>query len=163
MYCVQVVRNPRRVLFSRRKRSTPDDLGRARPIETAKIAVYWMLRQLTFDAIRRRYGKEQSFVVYERLMQDANSALRTACRLLGEHELAGELRPWVPLQVPEVHGPDRSSIQKFKPTQVVLSVDNRWRIELHPFDRVLMTFLTFPLLRRYGYPIRMRGGSRRDK
>ncbi len=164
VYCVQIVRDPRRVLFSRRKRSAPDDPGRARPIETAKVAVFWMLRHLTFDAIRRRYGKERSFVVvYERLMEDPNPALRTACRLLGEHEPAGELQPGVPLPMPEVHGPDGSSKQRFKPTQVVLREDDRWRNELHQFDRVLMTFLTFPLLRRYGYPIRTKGASRRDK
>ena len=65
--------------------------------------------------------------------------------------------------IPEVHGPDGSSRQKFTPTQVVLRVDNRWRSELHPFDRVLMTFLTFPFLRRYGYPIRTKGASRREQ
>ena len=162
VYCVQIVRDPRGVLFSIRKRSTPDDPGRARPLETAKTAVYWMLRQLTFDAIRRRYGKERSFlVVSERLMGDPNPALRTACRLLGEHEPAGELQPGVPLPMPEVHGPDGSG--RFTPTQVVLRMDNRWRSELHPFDRVLMTFLTFPLLRRYGYPIRTKGASLCDK
>ncbi len=162
VYCVQIVRDPRGVLFSRRKRSTPDDPGRARPFETAKTAVYWMLRQLTFDTIRRRYGKERSFVVvYERLMEDPNPALRTACRLLGEQEPAGELQLGVPLSMPEVHGPDGSG--RFTPTQVVLRVDNRWRSELHPFDRVLMTFLTFPLLLRYGYPIRPKVEAGCDK
>jgi len=131
-------------------------------METAKIAVYWMLRQLTFDAIRRRYGKERSFVViYKRLMEDPNPALRTACRLLGELEPADELQPRVPLPMPEVYGPDGSG--RFTPTQVVLRVNNRWRSELHPFDRVLMTFLTSPLLRRYGYPIRTKRASRCDK
>ena len=162
VYCVQIVRDPRGVLFSMRKRSSPDDPGRARPIETATTAVYWMLRQLTFDAIRRRYGKERSFVVvYERLMEDPNPALRNICRLLGEHEPTGELQPGVPLTMPEVHGPDGSG--RFTPTQVVLKVDNRWRSELHPVDRLLMTFLTFPLLRRYGYPILTNRASRGDK
>lgn len=164
VYCVQIVRDPRGVLFSHRKRSTPDDLGRPRPIDTAKIAVYWMLRQLTFDAIRRRYGKERSFVVtYEQLMEDPNPALRSVCRLLGEHEPAGKLQPGVPLSMSEVHGPDGSSLRRFTPTQVVLKVDSRWRSELHPFDRFLMTFLTFPLLRRYGYPIRTKRALRSDK
>ena len=164
VYCVQIVRDPRGVLFSQRKRSTPDDPGRARPIETAKTALYWMLRQLTFDAIRRRYGKKRSFIViYERLMEDPNPALRTACRLLGEPEPAAELQPGIPLPMAEVHGPDGSSKQRFKPTQVVLREDNRWQSELHPFDRVLMTFLTFPFLLRYGYSIRTKGASRRDK
>jgi hypothetical protein len=152
-YCVQIVRDPRGVLFSRRKRSSPDRPGRVRPSETIRTAIYWMLRQLTFDAIRRRYGEERSLLVlYEQLMKDPQPVLSAACRMLGEGEPEGELRTRVPLAMPEVHGPDGNG--RFTPTEVVLREDNRWRSELHPFDRVLMTLLTFPFLRRYGYSIR---------
>ena len=164
VYCVQIVRDPRGVLYSRRKRSMPDDPSRVRPLETVHIAVYWMLRQLTYDAIRRRYGKNRSFVViYERLMKDPNPALRAVCHLLGEQEPAGELQPGRPFPMAEVHGPDGGSRQRFKPTEVVLREDNRWQSALHPFDRVLMTILTFPFILRYGYPIRPKGASKRAK
>lgn len=163
-YCVQIVRDPRGVLFSHRKRSTPGAMRQSGPIKTARMAVYWTLRQLTFDAIRRRYGKERSFVVvYERLMENPNLALRTACRLLGQPEPTGELLPGVPLAVPEVHGPDGSSLQRFQSTQVVLREDDQWQNELHPFDRVQMTLLTLPLLLRYGYPIRAKRAARSDQ
>jgi hypothetical protein len=151
-YCVQIVRDPRGVLFSRRKRSSRDDPARARPLEAVETAVYWMLRHLTFDAIRRRYGRERSFVVvYERLMEDPNPALRAACRLLGAREPERPLRAGLPIPMPEVHGPDGNG--RFTPTQVVLREDDRWRSELHPLDRALVTLLTLPLLLRYGYPI----------
>ena len=39
-------------------------------------------------------------------------------------------------------------------TEVVLQLDTRWQQELSPVDRFLVTLLTYPLLRRYGYPIR---------
>lgn len=159
-YSVQIVRDPRGVLFSARKRSSPDDPGRSRPLETVRIAVYWMLRQFTFDAIRRRYGDDRSLlVIYEELMKDPNPALRAACRMLGEPEPDVELEAGVPFRVPEVHGPDGSALRRFVSTEIVLREDDRWRSELHSFDRVLMTLLTFPLLRRYGYPIRTAGNS----
>ena len=162
-YCVQIVRDPRGVLFYARKRSSPDDPGRFRPVETAKVAAYWTLRQLTFDALRRRYGDERSLVViYERLMENPNLALADACRMLGEPEPAGDLQSGVPFQVPEVHGPDGSSVQRFVTTEVVLRVDDRWLSDLHSADRAMMTFLTYPLLRRYGYPIRTGGSGRRE-
>lgn len=157
VYCVHIVRDPRGVLFSFRKRSSPDDPGQFRPIETMKTAVYWVLRQLTFDAIRRRYGKERSLlVIYEQLMENPNLALRSACRLLKEDEPTEELQPGIPLEMPLVHGPDGSSKQRFKPTQVVLREDDRWRSALHPIDRILMTILTLPFLLRYGYPIQVK-------
>jgi hypothetical protein len=159
-YSVQIVRDPRGVLFSARKRSSPDNPGRSRPLETARIAVYWVLRQFTFDAVRRKYGADRSLlVIYEELMRDPNPALHAACRMLGEPEPDVELEAGVPFRVPEVHGPDGSSVQRFVSTEVVLREDDRWRSELHPFDRGLMTFLTYPLLRRYGYPIRIAGNS----
>jgi len=156
VYSVQIVRDPRGVLFSARKRSSPDDPTRFRPFETMRVAVYWMLRQFTFNEVRRRYGDERSLlVIYEELMEDPNPALRAACRMLGEPVPEVELESGVPMTVPEVHGPDGSSLRRFVTTEVVLRVDDRWRTDLHPFDRALMTFLTFPLLRRYGYPIRI--------
>jgi len=158
-YSVQIVRDPRGVLFSRRKRFSPDP-ARARPIETMRTAVYWVLRQFTFDAVRRKYGDDRSLLVmYEELMKDPNPALRAACRMLGEPAPDVELEAGVPFRVREVHGPDGSSVQRFVSTEVVLREDDRWRSELHRFDRGLMTFLTFPLLRRYGYPIRTAGDS----
>jgi hypothetical protein len=155
-YSVHIVRDPRGVLFSRRKRYSSDNPGRSRPIETARVAVYWMLRQFTFDAIRRRYGEDRSLlVIYEELMADPNRALRGACRMLDVPEPDVEIQPGRPTTVPAVHGPDGSRLRRFVTTEVVLRVDDRWRTDLHPFDRALMTFLTFPLLRRYGYPIRI--------
>ena len=91
-----------------------------------------------------------------------NLALAVACSMLGEPEPAGDLQSGVPFRVPEVHGPDGSSVQRFVTTEVVLRVDDRWIGDLHPADRALMTFLTYPLLRRYGYPIRAGGSQRRD-
>ena len=94
-YSVQIVRDPRGVLFSARKRSSPDNPGRSRPLETARIAVYWVLRQFTFDAIRRKYGADRSLlVIYEELMKDPNPALHAACRMLGEPEPDVELHPY---------------------------------------------------------------------
>ncbi len=160
VYCAHIVRDPRGVLFSRRKRSAPEDPARANPLEAVKTAVYWMLRHLTFDAIRRRYGPERSFVIiYEHLVEDPNPALRTACRLLGVAEPAGQLRSGVPVSVPEVHGPDGSTLRRFASTEVVLKEDDRWRSDLHPLDRALVTLLTFPMLLRYGYRIRTKRPS----
>ena len=121
-----------------------------------RVAFYWATRQITFDAVRRRYGADRSLmVIYEELVKDPMPTLRAACRMLGEPVPEVQLESGVPTTVPEVHGPDGSSLRRFVTTEVVLRVDDRWKRDLHPFDRTLMTLLTFPLLRRYGYPIRV--------
>ena len=155
-YAVHIVRDPRGVLYSRRKRFSADDPGKSLPLETMRVAFYWATRQITFDAVRRRYGADRSLmVIYEELVKDPMPTLRAACRMLGEPVPEVQLESGVPTTVPEVHGPDGSSLRRFVTTEVVLRVDDRWKRDLHPFDRTLMTLLTFPLLRRYGYPIRV--------
>ncbi len=155
-YSAHIVRDPRGVLFSARKRSSADDPGRWRPLETLKVGLYWSMRQFTFDAVRRRYGADRSLlVIYEELMEDPNPVLRAACHMLEVPEPEIELETGVPIRVPEVHGPDGSSVLRFASTEVVLRVDDRWKRDLHWLDRALMVALTWPLLRRYGYPIRV--------
>lgn len=152
VYCAQIVRDPRGVLFSIRRRAHPENSAGTFPLEAARIAVYWALRQVTFDALRRRYGPERSFmVVYEELMRDPDPVLRTASRSLDLPVPEERVAIGVPLHMPEVHGPDGSG--RFTPTEVVLREATRWERELSLLDRIIVSLITFPWLLRYGYPI----------
>jgi len=163
-YCVQIVRDPRGVAFSRRKRRTPHDLDRARPRDTAKTAAYWAMHHLSFEAIRRRYGRERALLVrYEDFVDAPSGIVGAVARLVGAGPPPSDLPVGVPIELPVSHEPDTTST-KFSAPQVVLRPDARWEKELHPADRFLATLLTYPLLRRYGYPVRARprierGGS----
>ena len=153
-YCIQIVRDPRGVAFSRRKRRAPEELNHASPTETAKTALYWLMQHLSFEAIRRRYGRERSLLVrYEDFIDAPGAVVGAVARLVGAAPPASDLPVGVPLELPVSHEPDTAST-KFSAAQVVLRPDVRWEKELHPVDRFLVTLLTYPLLRRYGYPMR---------
>jgi hypothetical protein len=112
-------------------------------------------KHLTNEALRRRYGPDRSIVLhYERLIEDPRSVVEEVAKSVGLAAPAIELSPGVPIEVPEVHGPDGSKRRRFVPTQIVLRLDTRWQAELDPVDRFLVTAVTFPLLLRYGYPLR---------
>ncbi|HJS59199.1 MAG TPA: sulfotransferase [Vicinamibacteria bacterium] len=154
MFCVQIVRDPRGVAFSRRKRRAPDEPTRAAPVETARTAGYWIMQHLSFEAVRRRYGRERALLVrYEDFIDAPGAVVGAVARLVGTAPPASELSVGVPIALPVSHEPDTTST-KFSAPQVVLRPDSRWEKELHALDRSMVTLLTYPLLRRYGYPMR---------
>jgi hypothetical protein len=156
-HCVQVVRDPRGVVYSRRKRTTPGEASRPRPLASLRTALHWVVTQMAAEAVRRRYGPERSVLVrYEEFADDPTPVLRTVARLVGVR--ASEPVPvGQAIEVGVGHGPDGNG--RFKDPYVVLRRDDAWRTELHPLDRTLITLVTYPLLRRYGVRVRVRGSS----
>jgi hypothetical protein len=160
-YCIQIVRDPRGVAFSRRKRRTPEEPGRAGLRDAANTAGYWLMHHLSFEAVRRRYGQERALLVrYEDFVADPGATVAAVARLAGATPPAASPLPvGEPIALPVSHEPDTTST-KFSAPQVSLRPDSRWETELHAVDRWLLTLLTYPLLRRYRYPVR--GQQRAD-
>ena len=120
-----------------------------------RASVRWVAKHLTNEAIRRRYGADRSILLrYEQLIEDPRGTVEAVAKLVGQPSPVVDLARGVRIRVPEVHGPDGSKRQRFVTNEVVLRLDTRWQQELHLVDRFLVTLLTYPLLRRYGYPIR---------
>jgi len=163
-YCVEIIRDPRGVVFSRRrrrarrKRRAPEDPTRSRPLDTIATTAFWTLSHLASEAVRRKYGPERSLVVrYEELVDAPDESIKALARLVGVSAPTMDVSPGVPIDLPMAHGPDGNG--RFHATQLVLKLDDQWKKELHPIDRFLTTVFAYPLLRRSGYPIRMRPGS----
>ena len=155
-YCMQIVRDPRGVVFSRRKRTDPNEPTRPGPKETLHTALYWVMQHLAFEAIRRRYGRERALLVrYEDFIDAPGAVVKAVSQLVGAPPPRSDLPVGEPIELPVSHEPDTSGT-KFSAPNVVLKPDSRWEMELHPGDRFLVTLLTYPLLRRYGYAIRPR-------
>jgi hypothetical protein len=152
-YVVQILRDPRGVALSLQNAAGHTRLGPH--VLAVRAAVRWVAKHLTNEAIRRRYGPDRSIVLrYEHLIEDPRGTVEAVAKLVGQPSPVVDLAPGVPITVPEVHGPDGSKRRRFVTNEVVLKLDTRWQRELHPVDRFLVTLVTYPLLRRYGYPIR---------
>jgi len=155
-YVVQILRDPRGVAFSLQNHAT-GRTGLGKHAVAVRGAMRWVAKHLTNEAIRRRYGAERSILLrYEQLIGDPRGTIDAVAKLVGLPSPVMDFAPGVPIRVPEVHGPDGSKRRRFVPTEIVLRLDSRWQRELDPIDRFLVTVLTYPLLRRYGYPIRTR-------
>jgi Sulfotransferase family len=157
---VQLIRDPRGVVFSLLTHTAADAGPLRRRMVAIRGAARWVAKHLTNEALLRRYGPGRSVVVpYERLIEDPRSVVDEVAKVVGLPSPAIELAPGVPIPVPEVHGPEGSLRRRFETSEVVLRLDTRWQQELEPIDRVIVTALTLPLLLRYRYPVRT-GGTR---
>ena len=149
-YCLHVVRDPRGVLHTRRilaghSASSP------RPIESIRTAVYWSLVHYTATAVMGTYAEGRSMrITYESFADDPQRSLEVLARFVGTSPPSPELRRGEPFDVPVAHGPDGHGGSQA--AQLVLTRDDAWRRELNVLDRFLATVVTYPLLKRFGYP-----------
>ncbi len=161
VYCVQMVRDPRGVVFSFQQHASKTR-GLGARLMAARASLLWLAKHVAGEAIRRRYGPERSLLVrYERFVDDPRATVDAVARMVGEPSPAVALSSGIPIAVPEAHGPDGSRWLRFVGREVTLVFDDRWQRQLAPIDRFLVTLMTFPLLIRYGYPVRTRpaGGA----
>jgi hypothetical protein len=156
-YCVHVVRDPRGVVLSRRRDLA--DPTRSRPWNAARTAGYWTLAHLTAEAISRRYGDRHRLVRYEGFVDHPSRTLEEVARMVGSSVPQIRVESGVPIRVQPAHGPDGHG--RFATEEVVLRPDERWLEMLSTPDRNATALVTFPLLRRYDYPIRTDGLPRR--
>ena len=152
-YCAQVVRDPRGVVYSRRKRTTPGAVSRPRPFATIRTTLHWVVTHLAAEAVRRRYGGSRSIMIrYEDFADDPGPVMAAVAKLIGLRP-PGSVDAGTPIEVGIGHGPDGNG--RFSATRVVVRRDDAWATELHPVDRALTTLIAYPLLRRYRFPVRI--------
>lgn len=157
-YFVHIVRDPRAVAYSnlRDKTSQPDP---KEPVEMAKwsprqSATRWTRFHMTASAVRARHDSAKTMLLrYEDLIRSPRATIETIAAMVEE-------------PVEGLRMPDASSIElrgnhtvwgnpaRFKRGTVALRVDDEWERELSVKDRRLVTALTFPLMKHYGYSLR---------
>lgn len=154
-FLVQLIRDPRGVVSSLQRHAGRRSWVGRRTL-AVRGALRWVAKHLANEALRRRVGPERSIAIrYEDLVRDPRGTVEAVAKLTGSAVPLAPLAPGVPVAVPEVHEPEGSRRRRFEATEIVLELDTRWHHELGRLDRWLATVLTFPLLRRYGYPARV--------
>jgi hypothetical protein len=154
---VHLVRDPRAVAFSWRRAKRELDRADAADMprqSVVKSSLGWLELNLGAEGVRRKADEQSRLIRYEDLMAEPRASLASIATLIGEP--AGDL-PFVSdraVQLGENHTVSGNP-GRFRRGIVDLVVDDEWRRHMRPRDRRLATVLTLPLLRRYGYPIRV--------
>jgi hypothetical protein len=147
LYVVHLVRDPRAVA---RSRSRPkENLAVLSPAHSALIWLLWNAAVAHLDL----FGiKHFQFVRYEDFVESPRSVINSVVDFI-----SGD-REWSPfvsghkVALEATHSvsgnPDR-----FQLGEIEIAADVRWIEKMRGSDKALVTLLTLPLLRKYGYPI----------
>ena len=158
-FYVQLVRDPRAVAYSWRRRKA--QLDRDRPAELVQhgpvdSTLSWLGWNAAAETLRRRHDPARSMLLrYEDFVARPRDALVRMAELTGERPaelpLEGERTARLAANHTVSGNPSR-----FKTGTVELRADDEWKTSQSTLDRVAVTALALPLLGRYGYPLRPR-------
>ncbi|CAM3556575.1 sulfotransferase [Stackebrandtia soli] len=151
---MHVVRDSRGVAYSWTKRvrrpesSDGDEMTRYSP---ARAAMLWNAQNAAFGLLRRR-GVPVRRVRYEELMANPRAMVARLARWM-KHPVEEDHLRFIGDDYADL-GPSHSAAgnpMRFTVGRVALRHDNAWRTNLPASRRRLVSTLTRPLLRRYGY------------
>jgi hypothetical protein len=153
LYVVHLVRDSRAVAYSWLKEPRPDADERAYlpRINTVRSSVLWDAWNASSEALWGGDSGRYMRLRYEDFVYDPRRAVTNILGMLREDAnrlpFAGrDLELGVSHTV--AGNPNR-----FSRGPVGLRTDEEWASLMRPWDRTLVTLLTFPLLARYGYPV----------
>jgi hypothetical protein len=158
VYVVQLVRDPRAVVFAWKKHKVWTDRPGRQSMPrfgSAYSLGSWWARTVTSELVRRNAGRDrQALIRYEDFIEHPRQTLHTITSLVGAH-------PDLPLVADDtVHLAPTHSVGgnpvRLSTGRVALSLDDEWMREQSTADTVAATLATLPFLRRYGYPLRRR-------
>jgi len=155
-YVLHLVRDPRAVVHSWRRRKTFTAAGQSRSIGTRSLAGTvrrWTANNLTTEALARLLPADRWLQMrYEDFATNPRRSVAAILALLGEPGVApfdDEYTVRLGANHIVAGNPSRFTLGK-----VTIRPDDEWRTTLPTADRRLVTAATWPLMHHYGYPVR---------
>ncbi|HEX9855851.1 MAG TPA: sulfotransferase [Acidimicrobiia bacterium] len=162
VYVVHLVRDPRAVVFSWRRRKVNPDIvgGGLMAVHPAwKTAAGWTVWNLMAELLGAKRRGRYLRIRYEDFVADPLSTLQTIGDLVGT-AVAPDFTSPTDFEVEPSHSISGNP-SRFDVGTVRLSEDIEWIGGIGRRDRITTTVLTWPLMLRYRYPLRRRSGSGR--
>jgi hypothetical protein len=153
-FYVHLVRDPRAVAYSwnrPKKQLDRDDPADMKGHSPARSTLSWLGWNLAAEALRRRHPREQSLLVrYEDFVAQPRKTLETIAEFVGEHPARFPIEGARTALLAPNHTVSGNP-SRFLTGKVELREDTDWLTRQSPVDRLLVTGVAAPLLRRYAY------------
>jgi sulfotransferase family protein len=159
LYLVHLVRDPRAVAFSMQRKSylqpQHDDLVHMPRSRALPSAMGWIRANIATELVGRRGAPLKTTLLrYEHFAAQPQEAVEQLCSFVGEDEKGIPIRS----STAELHGNHDvwGNGVRFKRGEIEIRLDDAWRDGLKRAERIAVTSVSAPLLRRYGYPLAVR-------
>lgn len=150
-WLLHLVRDPRAVAHSyRRHKAHPGqpDLPRFGPVHTA---LSWAARNVTVEAVKAKVAAERQFLLrYEDFAASPRSTIASLGTWLGVDAADSAFVDDRTVRLADTHLVGGNP-RRFERGEVTIRPDDEWRDGARPVSRAVVTSMTSPLLRRYGY------------
>ena len=152
-YALVLVRDPRAVAWSWQRTKAHHDLEQPREMDRYPAwhsALSWTSRNLVAGLAAHRSPGPGMTLRYEDFTADPGAGLAAVGRFLGRTADVGAVLDGRTLRVTEGHTL-AGNPARFGGNEVTVRADEEWRSGLSPRDRRLVSALTWPLRKAYGY------------
>lgn len=154
-YVLHLIRDPRAAAYSwLKKKYQPDTDTKEFMVRysPAKSAALWDSWNAATEALWRRAPERYLRLRYEDFVADPRRSFTDILKLIGETDAALPLASEREVKLGVSHTVSGNP-NRFDTGAVELRPDHEWKNEMKPRDKNLVTGLTLPLLKRYGYPL----------
>ena len=153
LYLVHLVRDPRAVAYSwLRQQSRPkmDDPLSNRVFSPLMSSLFWGATNLLAEIAKTPFQNKYLLLRYEDFIEDPVKSIERILTLVGEenHHLDFMTKNRVQLGINHTVS---GNPNRFRTGAIDLLLDEDWKISMKDFDKNCVTFLTWPLLLKYGY------------
>lgn len=155
VYTVHLIRDPRGVAYSRKKKMIQPDKEKILYLEQYNSfynAFRWNERNLLSEYLWKKNKDKYLMVRYEDFVENPKAIISKILTFISESQSS---IPFISNN--EINLETNHSVwgnpSRFKVGRVELKADNEWKSKLNIFDRSISTTCTFPLLLKYGYKV----------
>lgn len=154
LYVVHIVRDPRGVCHSLHQRKS-----RGEPLcqwyNPFHASLSWNLKNYAVEMLLNRFPQRYVRMRYEDFVQNPKLASESLLNLLGEKNAQLPFIDDSTINMGIDHIFAGSPSSRSETGAVRLQLDERWKKEMKPKDRAIVTSLTFPLLKNYQYTMNL--------
>jgi hypothetical protein len=150
LHVVHLVRDPRAVAYSWQRKKPTAEGSFMTQFSSTRSALLWNGMNTATEMLRRRHPERYLRIRYEDLVTAPRETLESVTKLVGADTTQIPASPDGRLRLDPVHV-FSGNPSGFDFGTINLRADNEWREKLALKDWLIVTTLTAPLLRRYGY------------